>query len=418
VKRCRLGWLVLSLLACRVEDVSPVGKRCDDAHPCPDGLICSVFTGTCGTSSGCPYLSEETVTCPRRHLYLAPGGADTANGLSAASPKRNLSAFSLQQGDWIHLAAGAYPVSLQPTVSGAADCPITLSGDPTGASILQAPLIPRGSHWRWEDLSVQAAAAAHAIDVSGTEDVRFIRFHVSKTGSGAGVLGNDFWLTGPGCQNCWIIDSTFDDVNSHALFANEVSTGLVFVGNTAKGDIDFSIQINSPAAVVEANDFTGSFGTSAVVFALAAVGTGIARRNVFHDLGNSGDFVVTGAAILENNSFLRMGGSWRVADRGVLRNNVVVQAPGGLAIAPPSGSGYNLFDNVPTPYPGASPLPTDMVGSAQLDTNNVPTEGSPAVDAADPSTPVPSGGGSRADVGARERGASPLPDGRYCTPGM
>jgi hypothetical protein len=37
------------------------------------------------------------------------------------------------------------------------------------------------------------------------------------------------------------------------------------------------------------------------------------------------------------------------------------------------------------------------------------------VDASDPARAVPPGGGARADIGALERGATRLPDGRYCT---
>lgn len=47
---------------------------------------------------------------------------------------------------------------------------------------------------------------------------------------------------------------------------------------------------------------------------------------------------------------------------------------------------------------------------------SVPASSSAVVDAADPHSPIPSGGGARADVGAVGLGAPRLPDGTYCTP--
>jgi hypothetical protein len=46
------------------------------------------------------------------------------------------------------------------------------------------------------------------------------------------------------------------------------------------------------------------------------------------------------------------------------------------------------------------------MGAAKLDTDGVLLDGSPAIDAADPSLAVPAGEGTRADIGAFERGTT------------
>jgi hypothetical protein len=138
------------------------------------------------------------------------------------------------------------------------------------------------------------------------------------------------------------------------------------------------------------------------------------------------DPYVNGAAEVLSNTFANLGGSvGAVRKNGALtfRNNIVVNAYVGVAI-PVSGdtgpldAAYNLFDGVNFPYLPGTLAPTDVIGPALLQSDGTPAANSAAIDAADPALPVPPDGGARADIGAIERGATKIDDGRYCLPGM
>jgi hypothetical protein len=138
-------------------------------------------------------------------------------------------------------------------------------------------------------------------------------------------------------------------------------------------------------------------------------GTGIVRRNWFHDL-TSNLIAVRKAQQIVSNTFSHLT---RVADcTTTFRDNIIQQAQSVMSCTS-AGRAYNLYDAVTdTGTLGA----TDATGTASLGADGVPLAGSPAIDAADPALPVPPGGGSRADIGAFERGAQLNGEGEYCLP--
>jgi hypothetical protein len=328
----------------------------------------------------------------------------------------SLSGLSLQPGDRVHLGAGRYTYPLTLAGNGARDCPITLLGTPDGGAVLGAPLDVGVAEWDLRDFSINVPDAGYAIQTtgSGVVDVTFERLSFIDTAVGVTAVGNDIYFVGSSCQSCAVQESRFSSSNSHALYANPQTTGLVFRGNTVQGSADFALQIQAPGAVVDSNDFSGTFYSRVLWFNNAATGNNTVHRNLFHELPTSGLIAVQGGGSIQSNSFVRLNPFSTVADVGDFRDNLVSQAGTVLASPGPADGGYNLYDSVGQVYLDAGPGFTDLTGAAQLDTSFVPLPGSPAVDAADPALPVPPGGGASADVGAFELGATRLPDGRYC----
>ncbi len=109
---------------------------------------------------------------------------------------------------------------------------------------------------------------------------------------------------------------------------------------------------------------------------------GTVARNVFHDLTPGGGVVVSGAAAVLRNTFLRVAGDGAAADQGAFEDNIVAfMSSGALS---PSVTGYNLFDAVDAPYADAGLAPTDVAGASLLDPSTfVPSVSSAALDAAE-----------------------------------
>lgn len=183
-----------------------------------------------------------------------------------------------------------------------------------------------------------------------------------------------------------------------------------FVGRPAA-----HLELGSRVRVLE-NVFTGAWGTP---IQGRSDPSAVVERNLFHDIicpgGCTPHVVVMNAGIVRGNTFVSIDGAI-AADRGVFRDNIVSGLAGGSGLsAAGAEGGYNLFADVPKPYASGGVDGTDRGGPIALDADFVPTAASPALDASDPARPVPPGGGARADIGALERGATKLGDGRYCT---
>jgi len=74
-----LGWLLAGLLApgaaCVLDDMTSEGKGCDEAHPCPPGLACSLRPVSESTRQGACQPEDEAFACEPGEL-LCPASGD------------------------------------------------------------------------------------------------------------------------------------------------------------------------------------------------------------------------------------------------------------------------------------------------------------------------------------------------------
>jgi hypothetical protein len=213
----------------------------------------------------------------------------------------------------------------------------------------------------------------------------------------------DLFFTGA-CSGISIVDSRFVGPRAPALFVAQSCEGPLVEGNVFETDaVGPTVQIESRrGGVVVGNDFSGRMPYGAVEFTDSNNDAGIVRRNRFHDLSATDAIVVRQAALVTHNTFERIAGT--AASCGAFQNNLLQAVNVGLACGS-SPRGFNLFDEVSTPLAQGPLAPTDLRVRAELESDGRLKPISPAIDAADPSSPVPRGGGARADIGAFERGA-------------
>lgn len=365
---------------------------------------------------GAPFPPPPTKCGSDRDLYLAADG-DDGNDASLSSPRRTLVGFPLLAGDRIHLAAGVWDGGFGFQGDGLADCPITIEGAPGNASVVRVtspPLRVSGSHWRVSSFRVVGSTGATNVN-NGIE----VRDGNGGRVSGVSVVRVDFHalelvqsvLYFERCDGCSVLGSSFDTEPGVPFgYAVQVwaTPGFVFRGNRVKGGtVETAIiaQSSSTGVVVEGNEFEGG---NPVDFRDPG---GRFTRNVVRDV--NGGVMVVGAELVSHNTFLRLG-TGSAARGGAFVNNVVSLAGLGYDGAAHGDGGFNLFNAVAAAYSSGNVGRGDLTALPALGADLVPMSGSPLVDAADPSSPVPPGGGLRADIGARELGATRSANGTYC----
>jgi hypothetical protein len=402
------------LAACLDTNVDYAGKRCSVDRSCPTGLLCS-SNGTCqltsagggeggsgtgggaggaaggGADGGCEVL--PVLSCTLRDVPLAPGATPLAQDLMPGTR------FVLQNADYPGLHLGG---------SGAPGCPIVVAGP----ARLTDWLTLDGSHVWVVDVTFAVPQELYALATApGATDLDLRRLHFSQTAVGRPMNTSEFpfdVFLEAGCGDVTIAESDFTGTRAPAIFADPSCGQVTVKGNRFRTDADGpTIQLENMTGTVEGNELWGAMGFSAVQFVNG--GAGVVRRNFFHDLTSSTLVAVRGAQQVVSNTFVNLAGA--AASCGTFKDNAVVRTAGGVQCAT-EAHGYNLYDQAGVI---GTLDATDKTGTAQLGTDGVPLSGSPAIDAADPALPVPLGGGTRADIGAFERGATRSPDGTYCT---
>lgn len=378
------------------------------------GKCAEVAVASCGTGAAAP-----TACANDRDLYLSPTGHDDAAGTKEA-PRKTLTGLVVGAGDRIHFLAGTYDGGFSLSGDGVSDCPITVEGDPTMSSIFQteytASLTVRGSHWRVSNLVIEGrvyGGGSSGIEVNNGNDVTLQHLDLRLVDNLQALVLVE------SCTACSLRESQLR-VSDGGFASSSVqvwsSPNFVFEGNSVQGN-SFSSSLlfhDSPNARVAFNDFDLAAG-AAVTFENG----GQFERNVVRNA--KGLTAVTGADSVVSNTFTNFTHAV-AASSGDFRDNIVEGAETaeadsvGLASAD-GGGAYNFFYRV-RPYASRPAGPDDVVGKTRLsyDEDFVPAAGSPVIDAADPTLPVPLGGGLRADIGARERGAVRLGRGPYCWP--
>ncbi len=411
---------VLLVCGCSV-NVQLEGKLCADAEPrCLPGYVC--IAGVCargaadggepGADAGCPAEPDPAASqCPGHTYYLSASGSDAEDGGSPATARRTLTGVALQPGDVVQLLGGSYAQSPRlGSAAGTRTCPLVVRGEPDGGTVLTQSFSIGNSHTvvRWLTFS---PLNDNAVELGSADRVtfQFVKFAVRRTTGFPTMLH-----VNQTCTDCTIRDSVFEG-------ADGVSVGYgggqlprfrlrdnVFHVRHGEG-----LHLEGPGIVVSGNDFSGEYSLDDGV--LDAAPDVLITRNVFHDLkAQFGDKTLLYGGVYTHNTFARIRDNTAplLRDAG-FQSNLVVEAD--HVVEGPSG-GYNVFDpTVDEPFIGAAGVSgTDRVADVLFDgTGWTPRDPSAALDSANPADPVPPGGGSRADVGAVERGAAGycLPDG-------
>ncbi len=412
--RVASAWLGVGLALAGCFDFSRDYAACVASGKCSDGVV----PAEC---SGSPF-PPPTACANNRDLYVSPSGDDGAPG-TQDRPRKTLGGVVLSAGDRIHFLPGVYDGGLTLNGDGVSDCPITADGDPGMTSVFhteyETPLAVRGSHWRVSNLVVEGrgygggTSGVYVGSAPAVSDVTLQQMQFRIVDSIQAIALFEF------CTGCSLVASQVVSDGGYASSSVQVwsSPNFVFQGNVVQGQ-SFSGAVtfhSSPNALVALNDFE-LISAGAVKFENG----GQFVRNVVRNA--NGVTAVSGADSVVSNTFTNFTNSV-AADTGDFRDNIVEGADSteantstGLG-ASDGGGAYNFFYRV-KPYASGGAGATDVVGTARVtyDADFVPRADSPVIDAADPALPVPAGGGTRADIGARERGASRRADGRYCAP--
>lgn len=450
----RAAWALGLLTSCTVS-VSIEGKRCAPTEPrCLGGYVCvddvcvaappdgsaedagtadagtaDAGTADAGTAdagtpdagpTACPLdVDPAENACLGTTWYLSPTGDDAFDGRSPGQARLTIPAAA-RRGDTVHLLGGVYPraPALAVGMSGSAACPFVVEGEPDGGSVLQDTLELGGSYVVFRDLVFSP------LDTNGVEVTSFashITFQRCTFRSRPPTQGYPVELNlHNGCDDCVVRESSFESPDGVAPI-NAGGPRFAFRGNRVRSGAAAGPAFYGAAPVVEGNDFSGIWLETPH---LDFTGSTDARlsRNVFHDLVAvfSDKRLIGGPVRVSHNTFSNIAGNAVPLVAGVSRfdNNLVTIAEWVVGGPGPDAGDWNVFDpSVRRPYAdwdGGALKGSDRIAQVNLDPDGVPLAGSAAIDSADPSHAVPPGGGLRADVGARERGATRLPDGRYC----
>lgn len=465
MRGCARIALLSSLFGCVPSAVSLDGKRCSTDHPCPSGFrcrtersdpslsvcvasddrtsegscgpddpcssgVCCPCTASCTPEESCPSsLAGKVVRCGiDRDLYLSPNGSTSSSCESPDQPCASLSGITLQPGHRVHLHAGTYATPLVLGSDGAASCPISLLGE-GDETVLTTQVTVRGAYWVLSDFRVEAPQAPVGIlVVSGADNVSIERVSFRNTGAEVSAASAEGHVRFSDCRVCSVLSSTFETTYGppvEALFASSGSSPVIFRGNRVRLlRAEVAVQVNDAGALVEGNEFSGSYSRAVLAFGGAGENKATVRRNVFRDIfaEESTLTIVDSAKIVESNTFIDATGDVLAAeldaDAGpAFANNILARIARGTNVPAPTEGRFNLFDEVASPYANGEIGPMDVTGGASLDPDTLtPSTASKALDAADPALQIPPGGGDRADIGAKERGAIPMPDGLYCVP--
>ncbi|MFT3840894.1 MAG: hypothetical protein QM723_28145 [Myxococcaceae bacterium] len=431
--------LLLLATACVTHSLDYTGLACDDAHPCPVGLTCGADK-TCGggsngggdggtsTDAGCPFdLDPAASACSGTTWYLSPAGNDSADGKSVTTAKATLTGVTVSPGDVVHLLGGTWPTTpaITAAMSGSSACPVLFDGESDGGTVLVHTL----------HLDATFAVLRHltftpkdedAINAGGAKNVTFQFDTFRAQMPTPGQYPSDLFLPGDGCKDCVVRQCRFESDGTNTVLSEaQTPSAFSFYGNTVvmKGA---SLSFVGPA-LVEANDFSGHFSAqqNSGLLDFTKAPNSVVRRNVFHDIDDIFDSpMIWKAGRVTNNTFVRISGNDTaplVIGAGRFDDNIASITGWVVKESEADGGDYNLFDpSVGRPFgsfDGGALNGTDQLAAVGFDPSGyVPAAGNAAVDRGDPSLPVPLGGGTRADIGAFERGATPIADGRYCLP--
>lgn len=401
---------VLLVCGCTVQ-VELEGKLCADAGPpCLPGYQC--VAGRCVSRAAdaggecAPEPDPAASECAGHTYYLSPAGSDLEDGGSPSTARRTLLGLGLQPGDVVQLLPGSHAQPLRVATSGTRQCPLLVRGEPDGGSVLTQTFGVDSSNTVVRSLTFAAGGMA-GVTVGQADRVTFQQVRFELTASYALRFDGT-------CSDCAIRDSVFATSDGVALTGgNGTTPRLSLRGNRFALRQGEGFVLRGPGIVVSGNTFTGEYNLNDGVL-VADPGT-LITRNVFHDVrAFYGDKVMLAGGRITHNTFAGVRDATVALVRGAEQfdSNLVTETD---HVLDRQMGGFNIYDStVDFVSPDGGISSTDRVAEVRFDgLTFIPAAGSAAIDSADPSDPVPPGGGPRADVGAFERGAagSCLPDG-------
>ncbi len=393
-----------------------------------------------------------------RSFYVAPAGSDLAAGTQAA-PFRTLGRAmkALAKGDTLLVRGGVYNENLEiATASGYASGergnPITVKAYPGESAVLRA--VPLGSRialtvgpssdlsdWVFDGLTFGGASAVAGVYLSGVRSTTVKNCSLEGT-LPSGAIGI---AIADGSEEARVVGCVFDQPIYEQIDIGAASHVEIRGNDFSRFDGHHAIQKHGPAPgnlIIADNRFhDGSPSESAVSMYLGAAGTRIVN-NVFANITDSplayGVLVYrSGEVTIENNVFYNVEDAGiqlnEMSHFGTYRNNIFARCGSGIrfrgGIVPGSSTigtvvDYNLFhlngaDVLAAPADLAllaHPMSGNCLGSSCDPRFVSPATGdfrlqagSPAIDAGDPESPVPLGGGARVDIGRFESGAGTPP---------
>ncbi len=414
--------------------------------------------------------NDPVLTVPARitgrTLYVSPTGNDNNPGTQAQPWKTiGFAARQLDKGDTLLVRGGNYDENT--LISGAngyrsgqLNNPITVRAFTGETPVLRA--VASGSRtalmiegpggnvtdWVFDGLRFGGASTTIGMMISGAKNitVKSCSFHSTMTTSAIGILvansSEDVRIT-----NCLIDKPLFDQIEIGAARHVEIRNNEFTNFNSRHGIHAHGGSANN--MVIADNYFHDGHPFEGAIFLYLGTQGSRVVNNVFANilradpgnpsntgLGNALLVVRSGEITVENNVFYNTEHAAiqlnEFSNFGIYRNNIFMDCETGIrfrgGVASFSSTAgavmdYNIFYNnttdvsIPTGEPLDHPATGNCMGGSGCDPRFVNAAAgnfqlnanSPAIDAGDPLSPVPVGGGSRADIGRFERGAATPP---------
>jgi len=398
-----------------------------------------------------------------RVLHVSPRGDDQGGG-SESSPYRSL-AFATRQlraGDTLVVHGGIYRENVVISAadgfaSGEPGRPITVRAADGETAVLEAVSMgnrtalqigpgPRITDWVFDGLTIGGAPTARGIVATGVSDVAISNCRWARNLSSDATAVT---LTG-GSTEIGITGCLFDASARVQIDILEAADVVIRGNEFLNFNRDHAIRKRgslSGQILIEGNYFhDGAPSAGAIALAAGSAGTRVSY-NIFASIGDrpTGHAILvyrSGGVTVENNVFHEISGSAvrlnEMSQFGIYRNNIFSSCGRGIdfrggTVPGTAATGavvdFNIFhgngedirmaagdsallDHAPSGNclggrGAGSSCDPGFIGPDRHDFRLVP--GSPAVDAGDPFSPIPLGGGSRVDIGVYEVGADSTP---------